>query len=176
MCVPRHPGSHDRHQVQIKFAGRKKFERIQCPWFQNTGHARTAPGHRGPPPPSPRPFFERPEPRWLHTAAGCAASGLIGSERIRAGVLVAALAMLPGSFARTYAEIFACVVRGRARSHAARRCGRSFSCGLRQEKNASHPSYSVTSKFCLSPHRRIDAIPTERRGPRISGRGAVGGE
>ena len=29
-------------------------------------------------------------------------------------------------------------------------------CGLPQGKNASHPSYSVTSKFCLSPHRRID--------------------
>jgi hypothetical protein len=49
-------------------------------------------------------------------------------------------------------------------------------CGLPQGKNASHPSYSVTSKFCLSPHRRIDAISTDRRCPRICSRGAIEGE
>src|SRR5437899_5649699 len=37
-------------------------------------------GHRGPPPRSLRPFFERPEPAWRHTAAGCAASGFIGES------------------------------------------------------------------------------------------------
>src|SRR5215204_5616955 len=101
------------------------------------GHTRVAPGHRGPPPPSPRPFFERPEPRWPHTAAGCAASGLIGRAQVRAGVLLAARAMLPGSFARTYAEIFACVVRGCTRSHTARQCGRSFFADSPRKKRES---------------------------------------
>jgi hypothetical protein len=32
-----------------------------------------------------------------HTASGCAASGLIGDERVRAGILLAVLAMLLGS-------------------------------------------------------------------------------
>src|SRR5437667_1783030 len=44
------------------------------------GPCRDRTGHRRPPPRSLRPVFERAEPGWRHTAAGCAASGFIGES------------------------------------------------------------------------------------------------
>jgi hypothetical protein len=108
-----------------------------------------------------------------HAAAGCAASGLIGGERVRAGVLLAALAMLPGSLPAlmrrsslaSFGPALGLMLPGSAIDHF---------CGLPQGKKASHPSYSVTSKFCLSPHRRIDAISTDRRAAHLQPEASLG--
>ncbi len=175
MCVPRHPPVSRQAPDPDKIWQLKKVQANSMSLVPEYGPRADRTGHRGPPPPGPRPFFERPEPRWLTRPPAARRQGLISSERARAGVLLAALAMLPGSFARTYAEIFACVVRGRTRSHAAGQCGRSFLAVSPRKKPRVYPSYSVTSKFCLSPHRRIDAISTGRRGPRFCSRSAVGG-
>jgi len=175
MCVPRHP------PVSRQAPGPDKVERPQkvransMSLVPEYGPRADHAGHRDPRPRSLRPFFERIEPRWL----------------IRPPV-----ARRQGSSATNESEPVSCLRCSRCCSAACphlcgdlrlRRSGpHSVSCcravrsiifcGLPQGKKASHPSYSVTSKFCLSPHRRIDAISTDRRAAHLQPRRRWGGE
>ena len=175
MCVPRHPPVSRQAPDPDKIWQLKKVQANSMSLVPEYGPRADRTGHRGPPPPSPRPFFERPEPRWLHTAAGGAASGAhqqrtSPSRCLACGARDAARQLCP--------HLCGDLRLRRSGPHSVSCCRAVRSiifCGLPQEKNASHPSYSVTSKFCLSPHRRIDAISTGRRGPRFCSRSAVGG-
>jgi hypothetical protein len=66
MRVPLQRQPHDRRPAQTKFGGRKKFERIQCSWFQNTGHVTDTEVRRFK---ALAHFSSASEPRWRNTDA-----------------------------------------------------------------------------------------------------------
>jgi len=63
-----------------------------------------------------------------HTASGARPSGLIGDERVRAGILLAVLAMLLGSLPALMRRSSLASFGAALRSHAAGQCGPIIFC------------------------------------------------